>query len=79
MENLMIWLSIFLFGVGLYLEIASFVSILLALYWMYQNTSTLPKEKGKLSAYSVFNKGQEKIDGTLSSQQIEAEIFKKMY
>jgi hypothetical protein len=43
---------------------------------MYSNTSTIPK-KNTLSAYSVFNKGQQKIDGTLSAEQLEAEIYRK--
>ena len=63
--------------IAIYLEIGLFVSLILGLFWMYFNTSTDPIPKGKLSAYSVFNKGQQKIDGTLSAEQLEAEIYKK--
>ena len=69
--------SLFLLCLAIYLEIGLFVFLLLGLVWMYFNTSTSPIPKGNLSAYSVFNKGQEKIDGSLSAEQLEAEIFKK--
>ena len=68
--------SLIILCIGIYFEIGLFVFLLLALYWMYSNTSTDPK-KDTLSAYSVFNKGLKKIDGTLSGEQLEAEIYKK--
>lgn len=70
--------SLIILCIGIYFEIGLFVFLLLGIYWMYSNTSTAPKQD-KLSAYSVFNKGQQKIDGTLSAEQLEAEIYKKSH
>lgn len=43
-------------------------------YLMYRNTRTGPKEKGKLSAYSVFNPNHERLDGTFTAEQFEKEL-----
>ena len=50
--------------------------ILSALYFMYatmENNAHLRK-KGQLSAYSVFNKGVQRIDGTFDVAQFEREL-----
>lgn len=71
--------SVIILCIGIYFEVGLFVFLVLGLYWMYDNTSTAPIQKGNISAYSVFNKGQQKIDGTLSAEQLEAEIYKKSH
>lgn len=45
-----------------------------ALFGIYFNTRTEPKRKKEISAYSVFNKNCESIDGTLKAEQFEREI-----
>lgn len=45
-----------------------------ALFGIYFNTRTGPKPKNEISAYSVFNKDQHSIDGTLTAEQFEREI-----
>lgn len=45
-----------------------------ALLGIYFNTRTGPKSKHEPSAYSVFNKNCEAIDGTLNAEQFEREI-----
>lgn len=48
--------------------------VLSALAGIYYNTRTGPKRRGEVSAYSVFNKNVESIDGTLKAEQFEREI-----
>jgi len=45
-----------------------------ALFGIYFNTGTGPRPKNEVSAYSVFNKNCEAIDGTLKPEQFEREI-----
>lgn len=45
-----------------------------ALLGIYFNTRTEPKKRNEMSAYSVFNKNCESIDGTLKAEQFEREI-----
>lgn len=47
------------------------VSLLIGIYL---NTRTQPRSKNEISAYSVFNKNCESIDGTLKAEQFEREI-----
>lgn len=48
--------------------------LLSALFGIYFNTRTGPKKRNEISAYSVFNKNCESIDGTLKAEQFEREI-----
>lgn len=48
--------------------------IVSAIVFMYVNTRTGPRKDGEVSAYSVFNKNCESIDGTLKAEQFEREI-----
>ncbi|XP_973509.2 SAYSvFN domain-containing protein 1 [Tribolium castaneum] len=48
--------------------------IVSAIVFMYVNTRTGPRKVGEVSAYSVFNKNCESIDGTLKAEQFEREI-----
>lgn len=43
-------------------------------YLMYVNTRTEPRQTGQLSAYSVFNPNQERLDGTFTAEQFEKEL-----
>ncbi|KAH3850716.1 SAYSvFN domain-containing protein 1-like [Dreissena polymorpha] len=43
-------------------------------FLMYINTSTGPRLGNRLSAYSVFNPNQERIDGTFTAEQFESEL-----
>jgi hypothetical protein len=43
-------------------------------YLMYTNTQTEPRRRGQLSAYSVFNPNQERLDGTFTAEQFEKEL-----
>jgi len=45
-----------------------------ALFGIYFNTRTGPRPRNEVSAYSVFNKNCEAIDGTLTPEQFEREI-----
>jgi len=47
-------------------------SLLFIIYW---NTGTSKKRKGEVSAYSVFNKDFEAIQGTLKSEHLENQLI----
>ncbi|XP_052867688.1 SAYSvFN domain-containing protein 1 [Anopheles cruzii] len=72
------YLVYFLFWVTLYaiaieLRFGVVFLMLSALLGIYFNTRT-KKSPGEISAYSVFNKNCEAIDGTLKAEQFEREI-----
>lgn len=48
------------------------VSLLLLIVW---NTRTSRRKSGEVSAYSVFNKGCESIDGTLKPEHLEKQML----
>ncbi len=54
---------------GLVYIIASF------LVFMYCNTGTSSREKGQLSAYSVFNEGNRKLLGEMDARQVGDENY----
>lgn len=64
-----------LFAIFIQLEFGTVYLIGSALIFMYINTRTRPKEDDEISAYSVFNKNCETIDGTLTAKQFEKEII----
>lgn len=67
-----LWLTLFIIFIKLQFGLVFVVvSALLAIYF---NTGTGPKRKNEVSAYSVFNKNCESIDGTLKAEQFEREI-----
>lgn len=45
-----------------------------AIFGIYFNTRTGPKQKNEISAYSVFNENCQSIKGTLTAEQFEREI-----
>ncbi|KAL1512654.1 hypothetical protein ABEB36_002213 [Hypothenemus hampei] len=46
-----------------------------AIIGMYLNTRTSPKKKNEISAYSVFNKNCESIDGTLDAEKMTRDMI----
>ncbi|EDV93870.1 GH19568 [Drosophila grimshawi] len=74
-----LWTVYLLFWVTLYviaIELKFGVVFLMfsALFGIYFNTRTGPRKPSEISAYSVFNKNCESIDGTLKAEQFEREI-----
>lgn len=74
-----LWVVYFLFWVTLYiiaieLKFGLVFLMFSALFGIYFNTRTGPKKSNEMSAYSVFNKNCESIDGTLKAEQFENEI-----
>ncbi|EDW58901.1 uncharacterized protein Saysd1 [Drosophila virilis] len=74
-----LWTVYFLFWVTLYviaieLKFGMVFLMLSALFGIYFNTRTGPKKSNEISAYSIFNKNCESIDGTLKAEQFENEI-----
>lgn len=62
------------YAIAIELQFGAVFLILSALLGVYFNTRTGPKPKNEISAYSVFNKNVESIDGTLKAEQFEREI-----
>ena len=74
--KIILWLILF----GLFLELEfGIVYVVLSLFVLiYINTSTKKRSKNKLSAYSVFNKNYETLDGTFTAEQFEKELTHRM-
>ncbi|XP_024938899.1 SAYSvFN domain-containing protein 1 isoform X2 [Cephus cinctus] len=68
----LLWATLYIIAVQFEFGAVYFILSLLVLIWI--NTRTGPKRKGEPSAYSVFNKNCEAIDGTLNAEQFEREI-----
>ncbi|XP_047511982.1 uncharacterized protein LOC125054271 [Pieris napi] len=67
-----IWLTLYI--IFLNLQFGAVFFVISVLIGICLNTSTRPKKKGEISAYSVFNKNCKSIDGTLKAEQFEKEI-----
>ncbi|XP_021963901.1 uncharacterized protein LOC110859290 [Folsomia candida] len=67
------WLLFFVAFLKLEFGAVFFTASLLAL--IYWNTRTGGRRSGEISAYSVFNKGCESIDGTLKSEHLEKQLL----
>jgi Uncharacterized conserved domain (SAYSvFN) len=63
-----------LYAIAIELQFGMVFFMLSILFGIYMNTRTTPKRKHEVSAYSVFNKNCEAIDGTLDHKQFEREI-----
>ena len=59
------------------LEFGVIFLIVSMLIGIYLNTGNRKRKDGEPSAYSVFNSGCERIDGTLTAEQFENEILYK--
>ncbi|XP_035777952.1 SAYSvFN domain-containing protein 1-like [Anopheles albimanus] len=68
---LLFWVT--LYAIAIELRFGVVFLMLSALFGIYFNTRT-KKAPGEISAYSVFNKNCEAIDGTLKAEQFEREI-----
>uniref|UniRef100_A0A2M4AZP2 Putative conserved plasma membrane protein n=1 Tax=Anopheles triannulatus TaxID=58253 RepID=A0A2M4AZP2_9DIPT len=68
---LLFWVT--LYAIAIELRFGVVFLMLSALFGIYFNTRTR-KAPGEISAYSVFNKNCEAIDGTLKAEQFEREI-----
>lgn len=66
------WITLYIIAIELQFGIVFFMFS--ALVAIYLNTRTGPKKRNEISAYSVFNKNCESIDGTLKAEQFEREI-----
>ena len=69
--KLSLWLAVW--SVFIWLEFGAIFFIITLIGFIYFNTRTGPRTN-KLSAYSVFNPGCERIDGTLTAEQFEKEL-----
>ncbi|TMW50021.1 hypothetical protein DOY81_004887 [Sarcophaga bullata] len=66
------WVTLYIIAIELQFGIVFLMFS--ALVAIYLNTRTGPKKRNEISAYSVFNKNCESIDGTLKAEQFEREI-----
>lgn len=70
--KILLWcLSMALFVV---LEFGAVFFVCSVFYFMYINLRTSPRKVDEISAYSVFNPGCQRIEGTLSAEQFEREL-----
>lgn len=66
------WITLYIIAIELQFGIVFLM--LSALIGIFLNTRTSPKRHNEISAYSVFNKNCESIDGTLKAEQFEREM-----
>ncbi|CAK8695910.1 unnamed protein product [Clavelina lepadiformis] len=74
--KMLLWLL--LFGLFVELEFGIVYVVLSFFVIIYYNTSTKKRGKNELSAYSVFNKDFERLDGTFTAEQFEKELTHRM-
>ncbi|KAJ3036545.1 SAYSvFN domain-containing protein 1 [Rhizophlyctis rosea] len=63
-----------------YLELGIIFFVCAILFFIVRNTGTEEESVGqpkKKSAYSVFNEGMERLDGSLTAEQFEKEIYRR--
>lgn len=68
----LLWLLLLGFFIEIEFGVAFFISSLF--YWMYSFLRGSKRDPRELSAYSVFNKNCERIDGTLAAEQFDQEL-----
>ena len=69
---MVLWLLLWKFFIEI--QFGAVYFILSVSYICYRNTRTGPSDPTRLSAYSVFNANQERLDGTFTTEQFEKEI-----
>ncbi|KAG4093952.1 hypothetical protein H8356DRAFT_1696284 [Neocallimastix lanati (nom. inval.)] len=76
--------NITIFGIWLvlqlifaYLEFGTIFLIISIAILIYMNTSTAEKDPEKKSAYSVFNKNCERLDGQITTATFEKQIYSR--
>lgn len=68
-----IWISLFMYFIMIQFGAVFFTfSVLIGIYL---NTRTRPKKQGEVSAYSVFNKDCQSINGTLDAEQLQRQML----
>lgn len=77
--NYLKWLTIFLVWVCvyilfIYIQFGAVYFCISMLIFIYYNTRTGRKSRGEVSAYSVFNRNCEQIDGTFTAEQFDKQI-----
>jgi len=70
--KVILWLL--LFGLFVELEFGMVFVVLSAFGFIYLSTSTRRRKSKEMSAYSVFNEGCERLDGTFTAEQFENEL-----
>ena len=60
-----------------YLEFGTLFFVISLFAFIYRHTSTEEKPEGAISAYSVFNENGKRMDGQLTSDVFEKEIYRK--
>ena len=68
----LLWLALFGFFVEIEFGVVFFLSSVF--YFMYTSMTRRKRKSSELSAYSVFNKNFERIEGTLTADQFEREL-----
>lgn len=71
--NVIIWCI--LFSLAVYVEFGVIYIIISGFYIIWVNTSTRPKYRNEISAYSVFNRNCEPIDGTLDAEKLQNQML----
>lgn len=69
---IVLWFVLWKFFIAI--EFGAVYFIVSVSYICYKNTRTGPRDPTKLSAYSVFNANQERLDGTFTTEQFEKEL-----
>jgi len=70
--KLLLWLIVWAWFIGCGFGAVFFIVSLICFVWI--NTGTKQREPGLPSAYSVFNRNCERIDGTFTTEQFEKEL-----
>ena len=70
--KLVVWLILWSWFIKCGFGAVFFIVSLICFVWV--NTNTKPRELGVPSAYSVFNRNCERIDGTFTAEQFEKEL-----
>ena len=70
--KLILWFI--LLGLSIEMQFGAVYCMLSAFVLLYIGTSTRSRKKNEKSAYSVFNKNCEKLDGTFTAEQFDKQL-----
>ncbi|XP_014280298.1 uncharacterized protein Saysd1 [Halyomorpha halys] len=71
-----LWLITYIYAI--HIEFGAVYFCICALLFIYFNTRTGKRQRDEISAYSVFNRNCERIDGTFSAEEFEKQLRKGM-
>lgn len=71
-----LWLVTYFYSI--HIEFGAVYFCICALLFIYFNTRTGKRSNDEISAYSVFNRNCERIDGTFSAEDFEKQLRKGM-